>query len=92
MGLMKTVLVWSALWVSGITGLHLRLNLDPFRDERPAGRTFKVGFLPNTRPVNPFVQKRLRGDGGFEDDAFQSQARENGLIRRTLLTIYRNTI
>lgn len=45
--LKKTVLVWSAAWVAGITLLHAGLNLDLFRGETAATQ-FRVGFLPVT--------------------------------------------
>ncbi len=46
--LTKTVLLWSAAWVAGISALHAGLNLHLFRKGETAATQFRVGFLPVT--------------------------------------------
>ena len=47
--LKKTVLVWMAAWVLGISLLHAGLNLDVFRARGESAATqFRVGFIPVT--------------------------------------------
>ena len=74
MSLKKAVFWGSLSWVAAISVLHAWLNLDMFRPKEASGKTFKVGFLPVTChltcPVNHFIQKNLKGDGGFEPVRF----------------------
>src|SRR5436190_18532871 len=74
MSLRKTVTLSAVVWLAVITGLHAGLNLDLFRPRQTTERRFKVGFLPVTChltcPVNHFIQKNLKGDGGFEPVRF----------------------
>jgi hypothetical protein len=48
MTLKKTVLLWSSVWILGVTALHAWLNLNVLQGREKEGRTFKVGFLPVT--------------------------------------------
>ncbi|HZE99341.1 MAG TPA: ABC transporter substrate-binding protein [Planctomycetota bacterium] len=74
MSLRKTVVLSSIAWVILITALHTALNLNLFRSSRKSEKTFKVGFLPVTChltcPVNHYIQKHLKGEGGFEPIRF----------------------
>jgi NitT/TauT family transport system substrate-binding protein len=73
--LKKTVLLGTLAWGTSVSLLHAWLNLDLFRPRiAAAAQSFKVGFLPVTChltcPVNHFIQKNLKGDGGFEPIRF----------------------
>jgi len=74
MSLRKTVAVSSVAWLITIGILHAALNLDLFRAKQASAKTFKVGFLPVTChltcPVNHYIQKNLKGEGGFEPIRF----------------------
>src|SRR5689334_5939878 len=74
MSLKKAVAWGSLVWVASISLLHAGLNLDLFRAREEATGSFKVGFLPVTChltcPVNHFIQKNLKGEGGFEPVRF----------------------
>ncbi|HLY12244.1 MAG TPA: ABC transporter substrate-binding protein [Planctomycetota bacterium] len=74
MPLRKVVVLSSAGWLIAISVLHAALNLGLFRPGRTVEKTFKVGFLPVTChltcPVNHYIQKNLKGDGGFEPIRF----------------------
>jgi len=74
MSLKRTVSLTSMAWLLVISGLHAGLNLDLFRKSRTHEKTFKVGFLPVTChltcPVNHYIQKNLKGEGGFEPVRF----------------------
>jgi NitT/TauT family transport system substrate-binding protein len=74
MSLKRTVSFSAAAWLLIISGLHAGLNLDLFRARQTSKKTFKVGFLPVTChltcPVNHYIQKNLKGEGGFEPIRF----------------------
>jgi NitT/TauT family transport system substrate-binding protein len=70
MTLKRALLLSAVPWVVGISALHAWVNLNVFVNETRSARTLKVGFLPVTChltcPVNHFIQKNLKGEGGFE--------------------------
>lgn len=78
MTLKRTVVSWAIVWVAGVTGLHLWLNLGvrPFTkkpvDHGPG--KYRVGFLPVTChltcPVTDFINKGLHGEGLFDPVRF----------------------
>jgi NitT/TauT family transport system substrate-binding protein len=70
MTLKRALLLSMVPWVVGISALHAWVNLNVFVTGTRQARALKVGFLPVTChltcPVNHFIQKNLKGDGGFE--------------------------
>src|SRR2546423_7018909 len=74
MSLKRTVSFFAVAWLLIIGILHAALNLDLFRAKQTSAKTFKVGFLPVTChltcPVNHYIQKNLKGEGGFEPIRF----------------------
>ena len=74
MSLRRTVTLSAVVWLIAISVLHAAFNLDLFRARKSAKESFKVGFLPVTChltcPVNHYITKNLKGDGGFEPVRF----------------------
>ncbi len=77
LSLAKSLLLFGAVWLGGISLLHGWLNLQWFEPSKAGAREyekFRVGFLPVTChltcPVTDFINKQLEGEGIFEPKRF----------------------
>lgn len=76
MRLGPAILLWTALWLALITGLHGALNLRWFAPKAAGAgvEKFGVGFIPVTChltcPVTDFINKNTEGEGFFEPMRF----------------------
>jgi NitT/TauT family transport system substrate-binding protein len=78
MSLQRTLVLWTVLWITTVSGLHLWLNLGyrPLAGKKAAltSETYRIGFLPVTChltcPVTDFINKSLDGSGIFDPVRF----------------------